>query len=417
MRAPRTLISLYSGCAKCLLTALTAVFILTGCARGAQTPTPLAFPVQQNATAPASPTPTPEVWNTFAPPSIEPATPVPPAAERVALPEDVEIWLFLGSDLEAPYRGRTEAFHLAFVNTRLSKASVISIPGNLFVYIPGYTMQRLNTAYALGGINLVRETLAYNFGIKPDRFVVAHPQEFGWLVDDLGGVDVSVLLPIRDACGGLPAGLHSMNGQKALCYVSYLSGDDTIDRTRRQQQMLQLIFTKLVQNGRLVKLPAMYVSYSAQLETDFSLSELLLNIPLFLRLGDPQRLSYYLLGWNELRSWELPDNTQTSVLLPDAEAVSAVFARALADVLEASPLGEVVLTYEAQLTEASAFTPTPLTPAVTGSLPAVTGTPTPTRTLPPGVTPTPGVTRSPIPTAIFPTPYPVTTPTDTGEYP
>lgn len=161
----------------------------------------------------------------------------------------------------------------------------------------------------------------------------------------------------------------------------------------------------------------MYVSYSAQLETDFSLSELLLNIPLFLRLGDPQRLSYYLLGWNELRSWELPDNTQTSVLLPDAEAVSAVFARALADVLEASPLGEVVLTYEAQLTEASAFTPTPLTPAVTGSLPAVTGTPTPTRTLPPGVTPTPGVTRSPIPTAIFPTTYPVTTPTDTGEYP
>jgi hypothetical protein len=89
-------------------------------------------------------------------------TPIPPAAERMALPEDVEVWLFLGSDQEAPYRGRTEAFHLAFVNTRLSKASVISIPGNLFVFIPGYTMQRLNTAYPLGGMNLVRETLAYN---------------------------------------------------------------------------------------------------------------------------------------------------------------------------------------------------------------------------------------------------------------
>ena len=74
----------------------------------------------------------------------------------MALPEDVEIWLFLGSDQEAPYRGRTDAVNLAFVNKRLSKASVISIPGSLFVYIPGYTMQRLNTAYALGGMNLVR---------------------------------------------------------------------------------------------------------------------------------------------------------------------------------------------------------------------------------------------------------------------
>ena len=417
MKAPRTLPSQYSSYARYFLALLAVIVALAGCLRSAGTPTPLAFPVQTDATTAASPTPTPEVWNTFAPASIAPVTPVPPAAERVALPEDVEVWLFLGSDQEAAYQGRTEAFHLAFVNKRLSKASVISIPGSLFVFIPGYTMQRLNTAYALGGMNLVRETLAYNFGIKPDRFVVAHPQEFGWLVDDLGGVDVSVLLPIRDACGGLPAGLHSMNGQKALCYVSYLSGDDTIDRTRRQQQMLQLLFTKLVQNGRLVKLPAMYVSYSAQLDTDFSLAELLLNIPLFLRLGDPQRLSYYLLGWNELRSWELPDNTQTKVLLPDAEAVNAVFARALGDVLEASPLGEIVLTYEAQLTEASAFTPTPLTPMVTGSLPVITGTPTPTRTLPPGVTPTPGVTRSPIPTAIFPTPYPVNTPTDSGEYP
>ena len=417
MRAPRTLPSQYLSYARCFLALLALTAALTGCLRAVGTPTPLAFPTPTDAAAAASDTPTPEVWNTFAPASIAPVTPIPPAAERMALPQDVDVWLFLGSDQEAPYRGRTDAFHLAFVNTRLSKASVISIPGSLFVFIPGYTMQRLNTAYALGGMNLVRETLAYNFGIKPDRYVVAHPEEFGWLVDDLGGVDVSVLLPIRDACGGLPAGLHSMNGQKALCYVSYLSGEDEIDRTRRQQQMLQLLFTKLVQNGRLVKLPAMYVSYKDQLDTDFSLPELLLDIPLFLRLGDPQRLSYSLLGWNELSSWELPDNTQTSVLLPDAEAVNAVFARALEDVLQSSPLGEIVLTYEAQLTEASALSPTPLGPTATGGFPVITGTPTPTRTPLPGVTPTPGVTRSPIPTAIFPTPYPVNTPTDSGEYP
>src|SRR5690606_2988455 len=124
-----------------------------------------------------------------------------------------------------------------------------------------------------------------------------------WLVDDLGGVDVSVLYPIRDACGGLPAGLHSMNGSKALCYVSFITDQDEVNRVRRQQQVLQLLFTKLVQNGRLAKLPMMYVSYIDRLETDISLLDLLQRVPLALRLGDPQRISYFVLGWEVVTAW------------------------------------------------------------------------------------------------------------------
>jgi LCP family protein required for cell wall assembly len=328
------------------------------------------------------------------------------------IPEDVQVWLFLGSDQPAPYAGRTPAVHLAFVNTRLSKASVVSIPSSLLVYLPGFTMQRLNTAYALGGMPLVRETLAYNFGLAPDRFMLARPQSFGWLVDDLGGLEVSVLLPIRDGCNGLAAGLHSMNGEKALCYVTYLSAEDEVDRTRRQQQVLQLLFTKLVQNGRLVQLPVLYASYQEHLDTNFSLAELLLHVPLFLRLGDPARLTYYLLGRNELEKWQLPDATQATVLLPKPEAVPAVFAQALADVLEPSPLSEVVLTYEAQLTQAAAATQTglPQTPLATRTATSALS-PTPTSTPRPGATSTP--TRTQVPTAIFPTTYPVTTSTPT----
>jgi LCP family protein required for cell wall assembly len=411
MKTACTLPNLHRG----WLTFIAVLLLLTSCQSATQTPERTllgADEIQHSRTPTATLTPTPRLWYTFAPSSLPAVTAVPSPAPRMDIPDDVQVWLFLGSDQPAPYPGRTQAVHLAFVNTRLSKASVISIPSSLFVYIPGYTMQRLNTAYALGGMSLVRETLAYNFGVDADRFIVADPQSFNWLVDDLGGLEVSVILPIRDGCNGLAAGLHSMNGEKTLCYVSYLSAEDEVDRTRRQQQILQLLFTKLVQNGRLVQLPVLYASYQAHLDTNFSLAELLLHVPLFLRLGDPARLTYYLLGWNELEKWQLPDATQTTVLLPKPEAVAAVFAQALADVLQPSPLSEIVLTYEVQLTQAAAATQTglPQTPFATRTATTML-TPTRTSTPQPGITSTP--TRTQVPTAIFPTTYPITTPQPT----
>ena len=338
----------------------------------------------------ASSTATRLPWPTFAEPNRASATQVPPAVNPLELDKDVRVWLLLGTELEAPNAGRTDAIHLIFINERLSKASVVSVPGNLFVYLPGHNMQRINSAYALGGMPLLRDTLAYNFGIRPDRFVLAHKEEFSWLVDDLGGIEVSVLFAIRDDCDGLPAGLHHMDGNKTLCYVSYLKDGDEVDRTYRQQQVLQLLFTKLVQDGRLANLPAMYLSYHDKMETDISLADFLQRIPLALRLGDPQRISYFVIGWENASLWELPDHTKTRVLLPDLEAMAKTFAQAASVINESSPLGEIVVTYQWQLTEAIAGTQTrqPLDMQTTAGIPSRTPTPRPTRTpLPPVYTP------------------------------
>jgi LCP family protein required for cell wall assembly len=345
-------------------------------------------------------------WPTFAEPNRASVTQIPPAVTPLELNEDVRVWLLLGTELEAPNAGRTDAIHLIFINERLSKASVVSVPGNLFVYLPGHNMQRINSAYALGGMPLLRDTLAYNFGIRPDRFVLAHKEEFSWLVDDLGGIEVSVLFAIRDDCDGLPAGLHHMNGNKTLCYVSYLKDGDEVDRTYRQQQVLQLLFTKLVQDGRLAELPAMYLSYQDKMETDISLADFLQRIPLALRLGDPQRNSYFVIGWESASLWELPDHTKTRVLLPDLEAMAKTFAQAASVINESSPLGEIVVTYQWQLTEAIAGTQTrqPLDMQTTAGVPSRTPTPRPTRTpLPPVYTP---ASTAIIATSTPLTPYP-----------
>lgn len=371
-----------------------------------------------------TPTPTPP-WPTFAPPGRESATQVPPAAKQVLLSEDVRVWVLMGTESEVPYIGRTEAFHILLFNQRLAKASLISLPGNLFVYLPGYNMQRISTAFALGGSALLTDTLAYNFGIRPDRYVLARPTSFRWLVDDLNGLEVSVLLPIRDACGGLPAGTHTMNGDRVYCYVSYLYGDDELDRVRRQQQILQLLFDKAVQNGRLAKLPNMYVSYLPDIETNIGLEDLLGYLPLALRLGDKSRVFYYMPGNAELEYWKLPDDSQTSVYLPKQKKMAEVLANAVEKIDEPSPLNEIVVTYEAQLTAAVALTQTSIPPFFTP--PALTARPGitltyagwPTFTLTPvqTFTPTPiasyTATNTPpgsVPTADFgQTPYPIVT--------
>jgi len=380
-------------------------------------------------TLPPSATATSTPWPTFAPALETWPTPAPPPADRAALPEGTTIWLLMGAEDAKPTRGRTQAIHLLLVNERLSKASVISIPGSTYLYLPGHGMGRFNTAWPLGGMKLVYDTLGYNFGLQPDRYVVAHETEFVWLVDDLGGLDVSVIYPIRDDCGGLPAGLHSMDGKKTLCYVSH-HADDDVFRTIRQQQVLQLLFTKLVQWGRLAKLPVMYASYGQNLDTDVSLLDLIIRIPLALRLGDPERVKTFVLGWEALETWQLPDSTRTKVLLPREGKISQLVSQAVDAISEPSPLNAVVLTYEFQLTEVMGVThtaearltelaqptktPTPLrtsTPLPPGQTPTLTRTPTRTATNPPLPSPTQGEPypiETPFPTVIWdtPTPYP-----------
>lgn len=353
-----------------------------------------------------TPTPTELPWPSFVVDHDGLPTPVPEVAQRVTLPEETKVWLLLGAEGELPARGRTNAIHLLLVNERLSKASVISIPGSTFVYLPGEGMGRINTAYALGGMKLVSDTFVYNFGLRPDRFVVAHEKEFMWLVDDLERLEVSVLFPIRDGCGGLPAGLHSMDGKKALCYVSY-AGDDEIFRVRRQQQVLQLLFTKLVQRGRLAKLPLLYSSYEQVLDTDISLLDLLFRIPLALRLGDPDRIKSFVLGWEQLESWELPDKTRTSVLLPREGKIGQLVQQAVEAISEPSALNAIVLTYEAEYTEVIGVTRTYEAVQTEQARPTKTPTPTVTPTpLPPGAIGQP--TQTPQHTAT-PGPYPVET--------
>ena len=334
------------------------------------------------------------VWGTYDGPSLNPVTEIPPYLRGLVIPDEVLVWVLLGMDTEIPFTGRTPAIHVLLINPRTAKASMVSIPGSLYVYIPGYTMQRISVAYSIGGMALLRKTLEYNFGITVDRFVLAHPGDFQWLVDDVGGVEVSVLYPLPKTCGGIPAGPQTMNGSKALCYATYLSNMDEVDRLRRQQQLLRLIFLNMVDDGNLSKLPVLYASYKDWIVTDLTLHELTGYIPLALKLADPERIKYFIIGWDAIHIWDLPGNSPAQVFLPDQKAVLDIMNNAVDMVMVPSPLSDLVTTLEYELTamvptQSVSATQTPVGEGTQVSTPIIS---TPT------VTPTPVMQ----PTSLYP---------------
>jgi anionic cell wall polymer biosynthesis LytR-Cps2A-Psr (LCP) family protein len=266
-------------------------------------------------------------------------------------------------------------------------------------------MQRINTAYALGGIETLRDTFSYNFGVTPDRFVLAHPGDFQWLVDDINGIEVTVFLPMPQACGGIRAGLIEMDGTLALCYSSYRDGIDEIDRMRRQQQLLRVIFRKLTQDGNLIQLPLLYASFEGWVKTDISLGELMDYIPLALRLADSDRIGYYMIGWDQISVWDIPGYSQAQVFLPKEKEVKILLEGAVDKILTPSPLTDQVRTLEAQLTAAHQATAS----AVIINTPTITPVPS---TTPTWSTPSPSLTPSPTNATIVPTSTP--TPTTQG---
>ncbi|HEX7975015.1 MAG TPA: LCP family protein, partial [Anaerolineales bacterium] len=178
--------------------------------------------------------PTPVPWDGYPAPNATPlSTAVPPPAPKVSLPDGVQVLALLGTDSEAPYLGRTDTILLVFYNVHNGKASLLSVPRDLYVYIPGYTMDRINTAYVSGGIDLLFLTLEYNLGVRPNHWALAHLNDFSQFVDDLGGVTVQVPAPVVDPWCSVPAGKVHLSGYSALCYVRSRMGSSDFDRSRR----------------------------------------------------------------------------------------------------------------------------------------------------------------------------------------
>ena len=155
---------------------------------------------------------------------------------------------------------RTDAIMIMQISGDNKDVSVMSIPRDSWVSIPGHGEGKINAAYSYGGPSLTIQTVENLTGIRISHFVIADFESFQNLTDELGGVTINLKEPQTLAGTEFPAGAQVLNGKQALVYTrerKSLPGGD-FDRVKRQQAWMRAIVRQVLTSGTLSNPTSLY---------------------------------------------------------------------------------------------------------------------------------------------------------------
>lgn len=218
-----------------------------------------------------------------------------PDSGQVASDRAVNI-LVVGNDEnpELGLPGRADTIIVAHADLETPSLYFLSVPRDTRVEIDGHGEDKLNHAFAYGGVELLAATVEQYLNIPIDYYAVTNFDGFENIVDVLGGVDIDVdkrmYYQTYDVLIDIEAGPQHLNGKQALQYVRYRQdalGD--ITRVGRQQKFLKALLDEVGKKGVLPKLPQLLSEISKTVDTDLSLRQML-RLGLMLRAMDQQGL-------------------------------------------------------------------------------------------------------------------------------
>jgi LCP family protein required for cell wall assembly len=249
-----------------LLTLVISAFLAPIAA--AETPTPAP-------TAAATPTPAP--------------TPDPTRLQRT------ENFLVLGADVRpGPWMMHTDSIMLVAIDHETDQVGVLSIPRDLWVDIPGWGMDRINSAYFLGDYTkykggssaLARDTVEKALGVPIQHVVLIKMDGLAQLVDALGGITVKLDCPLYEQTPdpknqnrmlnwSLPAGEVKLTGADARKFATYRYLTTDFGRAQRQQQLIWAIRNRAESLDIIPKIPQLWTALGGAFKTDLGVFDVL----------------------------------------------------------------------------------------------------------------------------------------------
>lgn len=195
-----------------------------------------------------------------------------------------------------PFISRTDTMMIVSLDPEEETISILSVPRDLYVVIPGRGRDRINTAFVYGssgnnpagGAALAMQTVEHNLGVPIHHYVLVDFSAVIQGVDALGGIDVNVPYTINDPTFPdmnygydplyIPAGEHHFNGEMALKYARTRHADNDFRRASRQQQVVLAVRDKALSlgaGGLLRRAPQLYAQVEQGLRTDLSLEQMI----------------------------------------------------------------------------------------------------------------------------------------------
>lgn len=157
-----------------------------------------------------------------------------------------------------PGAQRSDAIMILHIDADRRGASVVSIPRDSWVEIPGYRTNKINAAFSYGGPSLAVQTVEDLTGVRIDHLAVIDWDGFRRLTDALGGVTLDIPKTVHDGYRDITwtAGRHRLDGDQALDYVGQRAGlpGGDFDRIHRQQYFLRTLLDETL-TQELVRSP------------------------------------------------------------------------------------------------------------------------------------------------------------------
>jgi LCP family protein required for cell wall assembly len=231
--------------------------------------------------------------------------------------------------------------------------SMLSLPRDTWLNVPGYGMHKLDQAYLLGGggpggVALTMETIHQDFGIYIDHYAWVGLDGFVKVIDTVGGVDIDTIHPITDdlypddACNCardayavkplyIAPGPQHLDGLEALEYVRSRHADLIGDfgRSVRQQQILTQLKNKLNNPAIISKMTDLAKALNGHIKTDMEMTQVfqLMN---FARTLDQNKIKRITLAPYSSTTAALPQYQNQSVVLLNCDQVLPVISKTFA---------------------------------------------------------------------------------------
>lgn len=208
-------------------------------------------------------------------------------AEETKLPEEdfvadeelktIKNYLIIGVDSRGEEQSRSDTMMLLSWNQDTNDLKLVSFMRDIYADIPGYKSYKLNTAYYLGGVQLLKDTLNSMFDVPIHHYAIIDFKSFESLIDILApsGIEMDVEKDMSAHIGvSLSKGIQNLNGQELLGYARFRHDEEgDFGRVERQQKVIDALKDELISPSNIRNLPKLVGAAQGYITTDLTAPE------------------------------------------------------------------------------------------------------------------------------------------------
>jgi len=184
--------------------------------------------------------------------------------------------LLLGVDEREGDRGRSDTMIVLSLNPKTESMVMLSIPRDTYVNMPGRGMDKINHAYAFGGVELSIDTVEETFDIPIHVYGRVNMEGFEQGIEAIGGVDVNNQMEFSQGGSHFPVGEIHLNGEEALDYIRMRKKDPQGDlgRNERQRQVITAAMNKAANFSNITKFNDILQILGNNVQTDLDMDKM-----------------------------------------------------------------------------------------------------------------------------------------------